>query len=87
MTAQVAAHASNSLGNVLDSEMEKGVHLLQMEELIRRIEATDGSRGYQDDLGTEIRQVLDHLRATLDLLHRRPQLEAPDPSRCDLWLH
>jgi len=64
--------------------------MLQMEELIQRIDAADGLRehDFEDRLGTEIKQVLDHLRGTLNpLLHRRLKHGIADPSSRDPWLH
>ena len=69
------------------------MQILQMDELIRRIEIIDGSllgdHDTQDPLEAEIRQVLDHLRGVLDSqLHGGLQPPTADPSaRADLWYH
>lgn len=65
--------------------------MLQMEELIQRIEATEESPrpDHEDPVGREIDRVLDHLRAAKELqVCRSLQPEATDPlSRPDLWYH
>jgi hypothetical protein len=73
-----------------DREMESGMQMLQVEELIRRIEDTETPRpDYEDQVGEEMHRVLDHLRVALDS-HVRGRLRpgTADPSsRPDLWYH
>ena len=73
-----------------ERQMESGMRMLQVEELIRQIEAAEGIAPHEreDRVRAEIDRVLEHLRAALDMPSgREPPSRSDSSSRPDLWYH
>lgn len=71
-------------------QMEGEMRMLQVEELIRQIEAAEGIAPQERDdrVRAEIDRVLEHLRAALDApFSGGPQYGPGSSSRADFWLH
>lgn len=70
--------------------MESGMRMLQVEELIRQIEAAEGISPHEryDRVRAEIDRVLEHLRAALNTPFSGELPSRSDfSSRTDFWYH
>jgi hypothetical protein len=77
-------------GRAHERQMESGMRMLQVEELIRQIEAAEGIAPHEreDRVRAEIDRVLEHLRAALNTpFSSGPPSRSDFSSRTDFWYH